>query len=81
MAELDLSPVTAQTTALTGDEANNAHSHWALAGIYEKLGDTQSAVSEYELYLKATKWHSDVYPCRIPLAQKKIEQLRASKGE
>jgi len=80
-AELDLSPVTAQTTALTGDEANNAHSHWALGGIYEKLGDTQSAISEYELYLKATKWHSDVYPWRIPLAQKKIEQLQASKGE
>jgi tetratricopeptide (TPR) repeat protein len=79
-AELDLSPVTAQTIALTGDEANNAHAHWALAGIYEKLGDTQSAVSEYELYLKATKWHSDVYPWRIPLAQKKIEQLHASEG-
>jgi len=77
-AELEMSPVTAETMALTGDEANNAHAHWALAGIYEKLGDSQSAGSEYDLYLKATKWHSDVYPWRIPLARKKIEQLRGS---
>jgi tetratricopeptide (TPR) repeat protein len=77
-AELDLSPVTPQTIALTGDEANNAHAHWALAAIYEKLGDSASAIAEYELYLKATKWHSDVYPWRIPIAQKKIGQLRAS---
>ena len=79
-AEIDLSPVTPQTISLTGDEANNAHAHWSLAGIHEKLGDTPSAISEYELYLKATKWHSDVYPWRIPLAQKKIEQLHASQG-
>jgi tetratricopeptide (TPR) repeat protein len=77
-AELALSPVTAQTTALTGDEANNAHTHWELAGIYEKLEDSASAITEYELYLKATKWHSDVYPWRIPIARKKIGQLRAS---
>ena len=77
-AELALSPVTEQTTALTGDEANNAHIHWALAGIYEKLDDSASAISEYRLYLKATKWHSDVYPWRIPLARKKIDQLRAA---
>ena len=74
-AELDLSPVTPQTISLTGDEANNAHTHWALAGIHEKLSDRQSAISDYESYLKATKWHSDVYPWRIPLARKKIEQL------
>jgi tetratricopeptide (TPR) repeat protein len=79
-AELALSPVTPQTISLTGDEANNAHTHWALAGIHEKLGDTPSAISEYELYLKATKWHSDVYPWRIPVARKKIEQLHASQG-
>ena len=79
-AELDLSPVTPQSISLTGDEANNAHTHWALAGIYEKLADGKSAISEYELYLKATKWHSDVYPWRIPLARKKIEQLNASEG-
>src|SRR6202163_2060161 len=77
-AELALSPVTAQTTALTGDEANNAHTHWALAGIYEKLEEPASAIAEYELYLKATKWHSDVYPWRIPIAQKKIGLLRAT---
>jgi tetratricopeptide (TPR) repeat protein len=77
-AEIDLSPVTPQTISLTGDEANNAHAHWSLAGIHEKLADRQSAISEYELYLKATKWHSDVYPWRIPLARKKIEQLNAS---
>jgi tetratricopeptide (TPR) repeat protein len=80
-AELALSPVTEQTIALTGDEANNAHTHWALAGIYEKLEDAVDAIAEYELYLKATKWHSDVYPWRIPLAQKKIDQLRASLPE
>ena len=80
-AELALSPVTPQAIALTGDEANNAHTHWALAGIYEKLEDPASAIAEYELYLKATKWHSDVYPWRIPLAQKKIGQLRATLPE
>jgi len=80
-AELALSPVTEQTIALTGDEANNAHTHWALAGIYEKLEDSASAAAEYELYLKATKWHSDVYPWRIPIARKKIDQLRASSLE
>jgi tetratricopeptide (TPR) repeat protein len=80
-AELALSPVTDQTIALTGDAANNAHTHWALAGIYEKLEDAADAIAEYELYLKATKWHSDVYPWRIPLAQKKIGQLRASLPE
>jgi hypothetical protein len=80
-AELALSPVTEQSIALTGDEANNAHAHWALAGIYEKLEDAAGAVAEYGLYLKATKWHSDVYPWRIPLAQKKLDQLRASLPE
>ena len=80
-AELALSPVTPQTIALTGDEANNAHTHWELAGIYEKLEDPASAIAEYELYLKATKWHSDVYPWRIPIAQKKIARLRASLPE
>jgi tetratricopeptide (TPR) repeat protein len=75
-AELELSPVTPQSILLTGDQANNAHTHWALAGIHEKLADNRSAISEYELYLKATQWHSDVYPWRIPLARKKIEQLK-----
>jgi tetratricopeptide (TPR) repeat protein len=80
-AELALSPVTPQTIALTGDEANNAHTHWELAGIYEKLYDSASAMAEYDLYLKATKWHSDVYPWRIPIAQKKIALLRANLPE
>jgi tetratricopeptide (TPR) repeat protein len=80
-AELALSPVTPQTVALTGDEANNAHTHWELAGVYEKLEESASAIAEYDLYLKATKWHSDVYPWRIPIAQKKIAQLRASLPE
>ena len=80
-AELALSPVTAQTIALTGDEANNAHTHWALAEIYEKLGRYQDATAELEDYLKATKWHSDVYPWRIELARKKIERLRSPQSE
>ena len=80
-AELALSPVTPQTVALTGDEANNAHTHWELAGVYEKLEESASAIAEYDHYLKATKWHSDVYPWRIPMAQKKIAQLRASLPE
>ncbi len=33
-AELALSPVTDLSRRLTGDEANNAHVHWALAGVY-----------------------------------------------
>lgn len=74
-AELALSPVTPRTVALTGDEANNAHVHWALAGIHETLDERDAAISELELYLKATKWHGDVYPWRIPLARKKIAQL------
>jgi Tfp pilus assembly protein PilF len=77
-AEVSLSPVTAQFTALTGDKANNAHAHWALAEVYEKLGQKSDAVSELNLYLEATQWHSDVYPWRIILAQRKIEELSGS---
>jgi tetratricopeptide (TPR) repeat protein len=79
-AELDLSPVTAQTIALTGDEANNAHVHWELAEIYEHLGRSSDELSELDLYLKATKWHSDVYPWRIDVAKKKIEEIQAQEG-
>lgn len=71
-AELALSPVTPLSIKLTGDEANNAHVHWELAAIYEKLGQLDDARSELELYLKATKWHSDTYPWRIDLARKRI---------
>jgi len=74
-AELSLSPVTPQTVALTGDEANNAHVHWALAAIHEKLAERDAALSELQLYLKATTWHGDIYPWRIPLARNKIAQL------
>lgn len=80
-AELALSPVTAQSIALTGDEANNAHTHWALADAYEKLGRNDDAANELQDYLKATKWHSDIYPWRIALASKRIERLRSSSAE
>lgn len=75
-AELGLSPVTALSTQLTADAANNAHVHWALAALYEKLGDSAAAAGELDLYLKATKWHSDTYPWRIDLARKRIAKLQ-----
>jgi len=75
-AELAMSPVTAQSVKLTGDEANNAHVHWALAALYQKLAQFSDAASELDLYLKATKWHSDTYPWRIDLAQKRILKLQ-----
>jgi tetratricopeptide (TPR) repeat protein len=76
--ELALSPVTAEFTALTGDEANNALVHFEMAEVYEKLGAHAEAIESFENYLKATRWHSDVYPWRIPLVQKKLEELRGS---
>lgn len=76
-AELALSPVTSVTTALTGDQANNAHVHWALAEIYQTLGQVNSAISELQLYLQATQWHSDVYPWRIQLANNLIKTLQS----
>jgi tetratricopeptide (TPR) repeat protein len=75
-AELVLSPVTPLSIKLTGDEANNAHVHWELAALYEKLGQSDNARSELELYLKATKWHSDTYPWRIDLARKRIARMQ-----
>jgi tetratricopeptide (TPR) repeat protein len=75
-AELALSPVTPLETQLTGDQANNAHVHWALADIYEKLGQSTNQLNELNLYLLATQWHSDTYPWRIALAQRKTAQLR-----
>jgi tetratricopeptide (TPR) repeat protein len=77
-AELALSPVTPASVLLTGDEANNAHVHWALANIYQKLNDTRNEITELDLYLQATKWHSDTYPWRIALAQARLAKLRAS---
>jgi len=77
-AELLLSPVTPLSVQLTGDEANNAHAHWAMAEIYEELGKEEDAAKELDLYIKATKWHSDTYPWRIQLAKKRIEKLHAA---
>jgi tetratricopeptide (TPR) repeat protein len=76
-AELALSPVTAQTTALTADTANNSKVHWELAQVYETTGQDSLAVSELQQYLAATQWHSDVYPWRIALAKSKIQALQA----
>jgi tetratricopeptide (TPR) repeat protein len=77
-AELALSPVTALTKSLTGDEANNAHVHWALANLFQELGDNNAAAGEIDSYLKATKWHSDTYAWRIQLAQARLVKLRAT---
>lgn len=79
-AELALSPVTELTRRLTGDEANNAHAHWNLARIQEKLNNHEEVLFAFDQYLKATRWHSDVYPWRILLAQRRMEQLRARLG-
>jgi tetratricopeptide (TPR) repeat protein len=74
-AELALSPVTPATIALTGDLANNAHVHWALAQIYQTLGQLTNEASELKLYLQATQWHSDVYPWRITVATNLLKTL------
>jgi len=76
-AEIALSPVTSVVTAQTGDAANNAHAHWELAEIYDTLGMTTQEKQELNLYLAATQWHSDVYPWRITLAQKRLQTLKA----
>ena len=78
-AEIALSPVTSVSIAQTGDTANNAHAHWELAEIYEHLGMNAAAKSEFQLYLDATKWHSDVYPWRIQIAEEKIATLSSRK--
>ncbi len=41
-AELALSPVTPQSIALTGDQANNSKVHWELAEVYEAMGQNES---------------------------------------
>lgn len=74
--ELDLSPVTALSVQLTGDEANNAHTHWEMAETYHTMGDPSEAC-QLDLYLKATKWHSDTYVWRIPLAKARLANLAA----
>ena len=75
-AELALSPVTPQSIALTGDQANNSKVHWELAEVYEAMGQNSLAVSELQSYLLATQWHSDVYPWRIELANNLIKHCR-----
>jgi tetratricopeptide (TPR) repeat protein len=74
-AELALSPVTPQSTALTGDTANNSKVHWELAQVYVTTGQNSLAKSELQSYLQATQWHSDVYPWRIALANSQIQAL------
>jgi hypothetical protein len=39
------------------------------------LEDYDKAIEAFDNYLKATRWHSDVLPWRIPLAEKKLEEL------
>ena len=78
-AELALSPVTPQSTALTADLANNSKVHWELAQVYEATGQNALAASELQAYVQATQWHSDVYPWRIALAQNQIQTLAAKK--
>jgi tetratricopeptide (TPR) repeat protein len=73
--EIALSPVTDLSLKITGDEANNAHVHWALAALYDKLGESKDEITELDLYLKATKWHSDTYPWRIQIAQGRMQKL------
>ena len=74
-AELALSPVTQQSISLTGDTANNSKVHWELAQVYEATGQNNLAKSELQAYVSATKWHSDVYPWRIALANSQIQAL------
>lgn len=76
-AELAVSPVTPLETQLTTDTANNAHVHWELAEIYETIQDPADETTELNLYLQATKWHSDTYPWRITLAQKRLAKAQA----
>ncbi len=78
-AELALSPVTAQSTALTGDLANNSKVHWELAQVYVAMGQNTLAKAELQSYLQATQWHSDVYPWRIALAKSQIQTLVIAK--
>jgi tetratricopeptide (TPR) repeat protein len=76
-AELDLSPVTPATIALTSDLANNAHVHWALAEIYRATGQSAGEGRELTLYLQATQWHSDTYAWRIQLANARLKTLQS----
>ena len=79
-AELTLSPVTQVTTALTGDTANNAHVHWALAEIYRATGQVANEAGELTLYLQATQWHSATYAWHIQLATIRLQALQQHPG-
>jgi tetratricopeptide (TPR) repeat protein len=77
-AELALSPVTPLSIALTGDLANNAHTHWALSEVYQQLGDNANVANELSLYLQATQWHSDTYAWHIQLAKIRLAKVQAA---
>jgi hypothetical protein len=83
-AELALSPVTGLSTALTDDTANNSKVHWELAQVCQAAAQAcqtagTSALNELQLYVAATKWHSDVYPWRIALATSQIQAMVRAK--
>lgn len=80
-AELALSPV---NTALTADTANNSKVHWELAQVCQAAAQAcqtagTSALNELQQYVAATKWHSDVYPWRIALANSQIQAMARTK--
>lgn len=62
--------------SIAPDRASHPLAHWLLAHLHEVLEEHSQAIEEYELYLEATKWRSDTLPWRIPLARKKVEELR-----
>ena len=62
--------------ALSPDQANNAHTHWLLAEIFENPFEFNEAIEDVENYLRGTRWHSDVLPWRIQPAQKKMVEFR-----
>ena len=73
-AELALTPT--PDSSISADEATDALVHWLLAHLHDELEEYPEALDNYEDYLKATKWHSDVLPWRIPLAEKKVVEIR-----
>jgi len=78
-AELALTP-TVDDENLSPDRANNSHVHWLRAEIYEKSEMYPEAIEALRSYLAASRWHSDVLPWRIPLAEKKIDKMQQALG-
>ncbi len=78
-AELALSPVTPQSTALT---ARHKRTIRKCTGSWRRstqaTGQNSLAKNELQSYLQATQWHSDVYPWRIALARKPNPNVGAS---